>query len=436
MPTAAFATLGCKVNQAETQAILESFLREGFQAVPFPGPADVCVLNTCSVTSMAEAKSRALVRKARRENPDAQLVVTGCAAQMRLNRGEGPLEGELIVPNPDKDSVIAALGALRPDLIAAARLSPSPAPPPQGRTRAAIKVQDGCDVFCSYCSIPFTRPGMKSRPGIEVLAEAQALAQQGCREGVLTGVLIGSYGPETGSGGPDFEGLVRLLAEESGLERIRISSIELHQATDRLISLAADGRVAPHFHIPLQSGDSGVLADMNRRYDADQYLARLEEIRRAVPSACITTDILAGFPTETEERFESSLQTVQEARFLSAHVFRFSPRWGTPADAWGDPIPPEVKQERARRLAQAAEVTGRAERSRFLGAALHVSVERPKRSGLLEGICAQGFTVRFSGPPALAGTLQWVMAEQEAGGALAGEWLGPEKPCGPRMAAG
>jgi threonylcarbamoyladenosine tRNA methylthiotransferase MtaB len=435
MPTAAFATLGCKVNQAETQAILESFLREGFQVVPFPGPADVCVLNTCSVTSMAEAKSRALIRKARRENPEAQLIVTGCAAQMRLNRSEGPLEGEIVVPNSEKDRVVDALAAHRPDLIEAAGLSPAPSPPPRSRTRAAIKVQDGCDVFCSYCSIPFTRPGMRSRPHLEVLAEAQALARQGCREGVLTGVLIGSYGPETGSGGPDFEGLVRLLSDESGLERIRISSIELHQATDRLIDLAAEGRVAPHFHIPLQSGDSGVLADMNRRYDAPRFLARLEEIRRAVPGVCFTTDILAGFPTETDERFERSLQTVHEARFLAAHVFRFSPRWGTPADAWGDPVPPEAKQERARRLARAAEETGRAERARFLGTALRVSVERPKRSGLLEGLCGQGFTVRFSGPPTLAGTLQWVVAEQEAGGALAGEWAGSEPPQGLKMAA-
>jgi threonylcarbamoyladenosine tRNA methylthiotransferase MtaB len=430
MPRAAFTTLGCKVNQYETQKILESFQAAGFQIVPFQEAAEVYVVNTCSVTSQAEAKSRNIIRRAARQSPGAALLVTGCAAQMRLNRADDRLTDEIIVPNPEKLQALSHLAEARPDLLAAAQADPSHAAAPPGRTRATLKIQDGCDVMCSYCSIPYTRPVMTSRPADEVLAEARLLAEQGCREAVLTGVLIGAYGPETGSGGTGFEDLVRRLARESGLARLRISSIEMHQLTDSILELAADGSVAPHFHIPLQCGDSQVLRDMNRRYDADQYLARIEEIRRALPNACITTDILVGFPTETEERFENSLATARAARFLGAHVFRFSPRWGTPADAWGDPVSPAEKQARAARLSEAAAETGLAERQRFIGSLARVIVERPKKDAPLEGLSDQGFTVRFNGPAELARTVQWVRLEEERGGALWGEWAGSERPAG------
>ncbi len=422
MPTAAFTTLGCKVNQYETQRILESFEEAGFQVVPFDSPADVYIVNTCSVTSQAGAKSRYAVRKAARTNPGAKVVVTGCEAQMSLIKRE-EIEGvDVLVPNPDKlstlDRFLAEFPSMRPQ-------DPSPLATDKrhGRTRATLKIQDGCDVHCSYCSIPYTRPGMVSRPADEVLAEARRLATQGYHEAVLTGVLIGAYGPETGSGGPGFEDLVTALAEDSGLARLRISSIEMHQVTEPIVDLARHGRIVPHFHIPLQSGDDNVLADMGRRYRRQEFIDLCHHLRRTVSDVTVTTDIMVGFPTEGEAEFQSTLDLCQQARFLKAHVFRFSPRHGTPADRFGDPVTPEDKQARARGLAEFTEKTGRAVARSFLGRTMRVLVEsKTCRDGALEGLTDNWLTVRFHGPTDLQRTIQNVRLDEEAEGVLYGEW--------------
>lgn len=423
MPSAAFTTLGCKVNQYETQKILESFSEAGFRIVPFDTEADVYVINTCSVTSQAESKSRYTIRKAQRTNPLAKVVVTGCAAQMSLNRSDQGDLGDVVVPNPEKLHTLQHLFRAEPSLENWVKSEPAPSTDeaPRGRTRATLKIQDGCSVMCSYCSIPYTRPGMVSRPWYEVLEEAQRLAEVGYHEAILTGVLIGAYGPESGSQGKSFEELVTILAEQSGLARLRISSIEMHQVTDPIIDLAKSGCVVPHFHIPLQSGDSGVLQDMNRRYDQAMYLDLCAKVRRELPEGTITTDIMVGFPTETEERFESSVHVCQEVGYLKAHVFRFSPRFGTPADQWGDPVSPQEKQARALRLTEITQETARAEVRRFLGKSVRVLVEGKERGGLLEGNSDQWLTVRFAGAPELSKTLQWVRIEDERDGIAFGE---------------
>ncbi len=420
MPTAAFTTLGCKVNQYETQKILDSFEAAGYEVVPFDQPADVVVINTCSVTSDAESKSRYTIRRARRTSPNAKIVATGCAAQMSINK-EVEMEGaDLIVPNPVKLETFARFSEAFPEIRPIELLS---APKqPAGRTRATLKVQDGCSVHCSYCSIPFTRPGMVSRPAIEVLEEAKSMAERGYHEAVLTGVLIGAYGPDSGSGGPDFEDLVDLLAAESGLNRIRISSIEVHQVTDRLIEQTRQGKVVPHFHIPLQSGSTQVLKDMNRRYDQQMYLDLCQRVYDRIPDCQITTDIMVGFPTETREHFEQSLEVVRQVKYLKAHVFRFSPRFGTPADAWGDPVSPEEKQARAKELADAAAQTGAEQMKRFLGRTMEVVVERKAgRDGLMEGVTSNWLTIKFTAPATTGGTLQWVRIEEFRDGVLYGE---------------
>lgn len=426
---AAFTTLGCKVNQYETQKILESFEERGFEIVPFESAADVYVINTCSVTSDAERKSRYTIRKANRHNPEAKVVVTGCAAQMGINREE-PLEGaDLVVENPEKLATLERFSKAFPDWMP--DLSPSCERPSSasGRTRATLKVQDGCNVMCSYCSIPYTRPKMDSRPWQDVLREAQRLAEFGYHEAILTGVLIGSYGPETGSGGPGFDDLVRLLARESGLARLRISSIEMHQVTPAIIALAQEGVVVPHFHIPLQNGSSKVLRDMNRRYDQAMYLDLCARLYRELPDLTLTTDIMVGFPTETEEEFEQSVHVCREARYHSAHVFTFSPRWGTPADQWGDPVPETVKAERRRKLMEITRETGQAHRAKFLGRTMRVLVEsKAGKDGLLQGLTDNYLTVKFSGPNTLCRTLQWVRLEGEIEGAIRGEWVADASP--------
>lgn len=414
VPTVGLTTLGCKVNQYETQRIADGFEELGFEIVPFDAAADVYVVNTCSVTGQAESKSRYTLRRALRANPSAVRVVTGCASQLSIARGEDFPLADLVVPNPDKLSTPGRFAAVFPRLAEAAgksartdRLRPRP------RTRATLKVQDGCDVKCSFCSIPYSRPKMQSRPVGEVLAEAQRLAQAGTREAVLTGVLIGSYGPETGSGGPDFEDLVALLAAESGLERLRISSIEVQQVTPRLLELAAQGCVVPHFHIPLQSGDDGTLADMGRRYRQRDYVELVQRAYETVPGLCLTTDIMVGFPTENLSRFESTLHVCLEAQFLKAHVFRFSPRPGTPADSFGDPVPNSEKTERAKAVSDATGATALAVTRRFLGRTLRVIVEGAQRDdGLLEGLADNGIVTRFVGSREWRGTVRHVRLDE------------------------
>ncbi|MER3466654.1 MAG: tRNA (N(6)-L-threonylcarbamoyladenosine(37)-C(2))-methylthiotransferase MtaB, partial [Armatimonadota bacterium] len=358
MKRAAFTTLGCKVNQYETQRIEEAFERAGFSIVPFTEEADVYVVNTCSVTGQAESKSRQTVRRARRFNPHAKVLVTGCAAQMSLNHGRSMDGADLIVPNPEKLDALAHFRRAFPTLMPAVGGN-LPIRLVESHTRATVKIQDGCDVHCSYCSIPLTRPGMTSRHWHDVVEEVEALVERGYKEVVLTGVLIGAYGAKSGSGGPDFEGLIELLHEVHGLARIRISSIEMRQVSERLVSImtARETKVVPHLHIPLQSGSTRVLQDMNRPYTQRDYLNLCERLQAAVPDIALTTDIMVGFPTENEEAFADTVYVCEKVRFLKAHLFRFSTRPGTEADRWGDPVPPQVKQERSKRLAEITERT-------------------------------------------------------------------------------
>ncbi len=429
MPSAAFTTLGCKVNQYETQKILESFAEKGFTIVPFESPADVYVINTCSVTSDAERKSRYTIRRANRHNPEAKVVVTGCATQMGLNKGEPTQDAHVLVPNPAKldalNYLLRAFPEIGNDL---AEPDQSELKLHQGRTRATLKVQDGCSVMCSYCSIPYTRPGMVSRPFSQVLEEAQKLAQLGYNEAILTGVLIGAYGPESGSEGPGFEELVTLLAKESGLARLRISSIEMHQVTDPIIELAQEGIVVPHFHIPLQSGDTGVLRDMNRRYDQKMYIDRCLEIQKRIPDVTLTTDIMVGFPTETHERFQSSVEVCEAVGYHSAHVFTFSPRWGTPADQWGDPVTPAEKSDRRLRLMEVTRRTGESHYRKFLGRTMRVLLEsKPGKDGLMQGLTDNYLSVKVAAPASMGRSLVWANLDEFRDGVIHGELAPPPR---------
>lgn len=420
MPTAAFTTLGCKVNQYETQRILQDFEAAGWDVVPFEGPADVYVINTCSVTSDAERKSRYTIRRATRFNAKAKVVVTGCAAQMAINKQE-PVEGaHLVVANPDKLETFGRFKATFPEYSVPVRELPL-ARTVASRTRATVKLQDGCSVHCSYCSIPHTRPGMMSRPADEVMAEIHSLRDQGYLEVVLTGVLIGAYGPETGSGGPDFEEIVEMIAD-AGIPRVRISSIEMRQVTPRLVRLIQSEKVVPHLHIPLQSGDTGVLADMNRPYSQEDYLQLCAWLHSEIKDLAITADIMVGFPTETEERFQSSLHVAETVGFLKVHAFTFSPRFGTPADQWGDPITPSEKADRRLRLMAVSKRTGQVFARRHIGRNMRVLVEgKVGKDGLLEGLTDNYLTVKFAGPTSMLRTIQHVSIKEEADTVLFGE---------------
>lgn len=309
----------------------------------------------------------------------------------------------------------------------------------RGRTRATLKIQDGCSVMCSYCSIPFTRPGMVSRPAEEVVAEAVRMAEMGYREIVLTGVLIGAYGPDSGSGGPDFEGLIDQLRDAlRPFEpfRLRISSIEMRQVTADLIARLREGdMLVPHLHIPLQAGSDRVLADMNRPYRQADYLRLCDELYRSVPNLSITTDIMVGFPTETEDDFAETVRVCEEVGYLKIHAFRFSPRHGTPADAMGDPISPPEKQRRSLALNEISTRTGRVRARQAMGKVLRVLVEgKPRPDGLLEGLSDEYLTVQFAGPPTLVRSFAHVRIEDERDGVLYGELASPESAARLRMA--
>ena len=399
MPTAAFTTLGCKVNQYETQRILDDFEERGFAITEFNQPADIYVINTCSVTQAAERKSRAMVRKVARQNPDAIVVMTGCYAEMAQIKGETVDEVTLHVPNHRKMETLPILMEAYPEM--SSRLSEAPLAasiPSPHRTRATIKVQDGCNVFCTFCSIPFTRKYMKSRPIAELVAEVEHKADQGYREIVITGVLVGAYGqdnfvPILGTEMPrftretpvpdfDLAACLLRLAQVPGIERVRLSSIEPTQITDRLLdAFATEPKLCRHLHIPLQSGDSGVLAAMNRPYDQEFYLERCAAAKTKIPDLAITADIMVGFPGEDEAAFENTLKVVREVGYARAHLFRYSPRPNTPAAELQDQIPDSVKEERVRRLTEACAKTQQAFIESYIGRELEVLVEGKEVSG-------------------------------------------------------
>jgi threonylcarbamoyladenosine tRNA methylthiotransferase MtaB len=423
MPTAAFGTLGCKVNQYETQRILDSFEERGFDIAGLDQPADVYVVNSCSVTHVAERKSRQMVRKLQRQNPDAVVVMTGCAGEMLRIKGEALEEASLMVPNAEKLRTLDRLLTAYPRF--EAQLANSPAPvrieeAPGRRTRATIKVQDGCNVKCSFCSIPYTRSVMASRPIAEVLDEVVRLVDRGYREFVVTGVLVGWYGTDLGD--VDLAELLRRMARIPGVERVRLSSVEPTQVTESLLSAFADEpRLCPHLHIPLQSGDTQVLARMNRPYDQDFYLRLAERAFERIPNLAITSDIMVGFPGEDRAAFEQTVHVAREVGFARAHIFRFSPRPGTPAETMTDVVSDGDKEGRAKELADVCRQTQQKYIARYLGSSMPVLVEgKDREGGLLSGYTPNYIRVVFTGGSHMVGRVENVrLVEPTTDGAVA-----------------
>ena len=327
MPVAALTTLGCKVNQYETEKIAEDFAAAGFTLTDFDAPADVYVINSCSVTQSADKKSRYLARKASRTNPDAMVVMTGCHSQMALNAGEWVEGTTLLVSNDDKMRVFEKVMLARPEVLSYSSSPANVVPARAHRTRATLKVQDGCEHFCGFCSIPYTRKTLLSRPATEVVEEARRLGEAGTREIIVTGICVGAYGPSTGSGGPELDDLLLEVADLPGVARVRLSSIQPIEVTDALIdAFASHPNLCPHLHLSCQAGDDTVLAAMNRPYSVEFFKERVARLRAAVPDVAITTDLIVGYPGETRAMHENTLAFAREVAFQRTHVFRYSPR--------------------------------------------------------------------------------------------------------------
>ena len=405
VPTVALTTLGCKVNMYETDRIRARFEELGFRVVEDADAASVCVVNTCSVTCTAEAKSRKMIHKLARRNPSALLVVTGCDVEMARIMGRSFPHGALVVPNAAKLEL--------PQSVADRLLTPpgleshQPTSEPRGRTertRAFIKVQDGCDMYCTYCSVPLTRGPVRSRPVDEVTAEVRRAATEGRKEVVVTGVLVGAYGNDLGGKAPRIAELVEAICSVPGIERVRLSSIEPTQVTDRLLEVAREApQFCPHLHLPLQSGDTGILRAMNRPYSREEYLDICARAKATIPDLAITTDILVGFPGETEEAHQNTLAVVHDVGFARSHVFRYSRRPTTPAADYPDQVAEPVIAQRAAQVAAAARTTQRAYAARYAGRILDVLVEPGTGRDGLSGYTPNYIRVDFAGPRSLIG---------------------------------
>ncbi len=346
--TCRLITLGCKVNQYETQLVKEALQSHGYREADEGEPADLCVVNTCTVTNEGDAKSRKEVRRLARQNPGTRTIVMGCYATR---------DPEAVTKLPGVFEVVTDKREL-PDVLARQGVADMPAGISHfdGRKRAYVKVQDGCVLRCTYCIIPQVRPGLRSRSPQDIEAEVRRLIDNGYKEIVICGIHVGHYGVDTTrgrSGKPPFRlwHLFRRLDRIPGDWRMRLSSIEANEVDDDFISAAGDcEHLCPQFHPALQSGSDAVLARMRRRYRTGRFLEKLDRMREILPHAAFTTDVIVGFPGETEAEFEQTLETCRHAQFMKIHAFPFSPRRGTPAATLAGQISPEVRKDRMQRL--------------------------------------------------------------------------------------
>ncbi len=374
-------SLGCRLNTGEMESLAGQLVAAGHRIVGPGDPADLCVLNTCTVTATAARKSRHLLRRLHRENPAAHLVVTGCFSQLdpEAARATG---ARLVVANEDKDrlaEILAEHGLLNgAEPLAGADATPFPGL--GGRTRAFVKVQDGCDNRCAFCIVTVARGAGRSRPAEEVLAEIRRLTAAGYREAVLSGVHLGSWGHELGRP-RGLEELVRRVLDETEIERLRLSSVEPWDLHEELFGLWENPRLLPHLHLPLQSGSDATLRRMARRTDTAAFAKLVELARTAHPDMAVTTDVMAGFPGETEAEFEASLAFVEAMGFARLHVFRYSVRPGTPAATMPGQVPGPVAAERSRRFHKLGARLERAFQSRFLGRTMEVLWEESEPHG-------------------------------------------------------
>jgi threonylcarbamoyladenosine tRNA methylthiotransferase MtaB len=368
--------LGCKLNQAEVERLGRQFEAAGHRVVGSLAEADLHVVNSCTVTHVAARESRKAAGRARRGGRPVRTVLTGCYASGSPEEAARLAGVDLVVPNAEKDRLVDLVHAAFPE-----ENVPVPCTPQLGPTRALVKVEDGCNMRCSFCIIPFTRGAQRSRPAAEVVAEVRELVGRGHREIVITGVQISAWRSEGGRLGD----LVRAILDETEVPRLRLTSIAPWDLDERLLGLWENRRLCRHLHLSLQSGATATLRRMRRPYTAEGYLALLGRVRAAVPGVAVTTDVIVGFPGETEEEFAASLATVEAAGFARIHVFPYSPRPGTTAEGFPDQVSPEEKKERMERMLAAAGRAERAFRAAHLGTRQTVLWERPK-DGLGHGL--------------------------------------------------
>ena len=402
MPTIAYHTLGCKVNQYDTQAMEELLSAEGFRTVPFPGPADIFLINTCTVTSTGDKKSLQLSRRLKRDYPESTLILCGCLAQLK---GKELLScgADLVIGTQSRSRVVSLLHQVLDTGKPVCAVEPLPETMPyeslhvtgcQDHTRAVLKIQEGCRNRCSYCVIPSVRGPVRSRPLDDIGMEARQLASAGFREIVLTGIHISSYGLDL-SPRRSLLDVLQLLEETNGILRIRLGSLEPNIASPGFAeALSRFRKICPQFHLALQSGSAGVLRRMRRQYSPEGYLKAVEQLRHAFPSAAFTTDILTGFPGETEEEFEETKKMIEKVGFARIHVFPFSSRPGTPAASMPDQLSESEKQSRCRELISLGNRVASCYRRQWIGKTVSLLPEE-QVDGCWEGYSPEYMRIRL-----------------------------------------
>ena len=398
MKKAALHNLGCKVNAYETEAMQEMLEQAGYEIVPFKEGADVYVINTCTVTNIADRKSRQMLHRARKMNPEAVVVAAGCYVQAKGGQEADPCIDIVIGNNHKKDLVrilkeyeenrekdrVGGIGRERAGARAAGEIGDINRTQEYEslhltrtgeHTRAYIKVQDGCNQFCTYCIIPYARGRVRSREMKDVVQEVRALADNGYQEVVLTGIHLSSYGIDF-DGQRHLSDLIRAVHEIEGIRRIRLGSLEPGIVTEEFAgTLPAMPKICPHFHLSLQSGCDATLKRMNRRYTSEEYYEKCRILRKYFDDPALTTDVIVGFPGETEEDFQASFDFVDKVDFYETHIFKYSKREGTKAASMPDQVDEQVKAERSARLIALGEKKRKAYEERFIGKTVEVLVE-------------------------------------------------------------
>ena len=386
---AALHNLGCKVNAYETEAMQEMLEKAGYEIVPFKEGADVYVINTCSVTNMADRKSRQMLHKAKKMNPHAIVVAAGCYVQADTKKAEADASIDIIIGNNKKQELISILENYRSgqqkttecvDINHTKEYEKLEIDRTEEHTRAYLKVQDGCNQFCTYCMIPYARGRIRSKKTEDVVGEVKRLAASGCQEVVLTGIHLSSYGKERPEEQENLLTLIQAVHEVDGIERIRLGSLEPGIITKEFAkAISSLPKVCPHFHLSLQSGCTATLKRMNRRYTAQEYREKCEILRKYYPAPALTTDVITGFPGETEEEFEESRSFVDSIHFYETHIFPYSKREGTKAAVMPDQLPEQIKKERSRVLIALGQEHQREYMEQFLGKKKEVLFEEQQK---------------------------------------------------------
>jgi len=425
MKRVAIATLGCKTNQFESAAMIEQFQGAGYSVVPFSQPADIYVVNSCTVTARTDAETRRLIRRARRLNPDARIVATGCYAQVAAGELEQMPELDSVLGNREKQAIIGLVesGESRVSDIAGERTAePLKLESFAEHTRAFLQAQNGCNSFCAYCIVPYARGRSRSVALEDVLQGVRNLAANGYQEVVLTGIHLGAYGldlqpPES------LTELVRRIDVEALVPRLRIGSLEPNELTDELLALMATSEsICPHLHLPLQSGSDTVLARMGRRYTTAFFRELMARVTTALPQAFIGADVIAGFPGESEEEFNETLQLIEDLPFSDLHVFPYSSRKGTKAAGMPGQVPGNIITKRAGLLRECAARKKAAFLAQQVGRELQVLVQGyDDASGVCNGISRNYVTVKCAGHAGMINTEQVVKVDGVAGEYVTGQ---------------